>query len=87
MKMNSCPGYDGILTEMWKSFNENEQGVGILVAIFNRISRGKAYGEEWKIAVVCPIYKNKGKVREPNNYVAVSLLRAVGFFPPQYFGL
>jgi len=24
MKMSSCPGYDGIPAEMWKSFNEIE---------------------------------------------------------------
>jgi hypothetical protein len=29
LKMSSCPGYDGIPTEMWKSFTENEQGMGI----------------------------------------------------------
>jgi hypothetical protein len=68
---------------MWKSFNENEQVMGILVDIFIRISTGKAYGEEWKMAVVCPIYKNEVKVRGPSNYFAVSSLRAVGiFFPP-----
>jgi hypothetical protein len=46
--------------EYWQRCgNENEQGMGILVDVFNRISRGKAYGEEWKMAVVCPIYKIK----------------------------
>jgi len=55
---------------------------------FNKISREKVYCKESKMAVVCPIYKNKGKAREPSNYTAVSLLRAVGkFFFPQYFGL
>jgi hypothetical protein len=73
---------------MWKSFNENEEGMGILVDIFSRISRGKAHGEEWKLAVVCPIYKNKGNVREPSNYIGVSLLRAVGvFFSPVFWPL
>jgi hypothetical protein len=82
MEKSSCPGCDGMPAEMWKRFNGNEQGTGILVDVFSRISRGKAYGEEWKTAVVCPIYKNKGKLREASNYTGVSLLRAVRFPPP-----
>jgi len=82
VEVSSCPGCDGISAEMWKRFSENEQGMGILVDTFNKISRGKAYGEELKMAVACPIYKNKGSVREPNNYTGVSLLRAVGKIPP-----
>ena len=71
MKMSSCPGRDGIPAEMWKGLSENEQGMGVLVDAFNKIWRGKAYGEEWKMAVVCPICKNKGKAREPTNYTGV----------------
>jgi hypothetical protein len=48
---------------------------------------GKAHGEEWKMAVVCPIYKNNGNVREPSNYIGVSLLRAVGVFSPVFWPL
>ena len=33
MEMSSCPGCGGIRAEMWKSFNENEQGMGVLVDI------------------------------------------------------
>ena len=74
---------------MWVSFSENEQGMGILVDTFNEISRGKTYGEEWKMAVVCPICKNRGDVREPSNYTGVSLVRAVGkiLFPPVFWPL
>ena len=29
--------------------------------IFNKTVREMAYPQEWKMAVVCPVYKNKGK--------------------------
>jgi len=34
----------------------------------------KSYPEEWKMAIVCPICKTEGKIRENNYYRGVSLL-------------
>jgi hypothetical protein len=49
------------------------------------ISEGKAYPKEWKMTTACSIYENKGKVGEPNNYIAVLSLLVWEIFL-QYFG-
>jgi hypothetical protein len=42
--------------------------------MFNKIKRGKGFLDDWKIAVICPIYKGRGKRGEPGNYRGISLL-------------
>lgn len=44
--------------------------------MYNKILGGKAYVKEWKMAVVCPVCKSKGKVRE--YCTEVPLLPAMG---------
>jgi hypothetical protein len=64
MKMkNHCLGYGGILVKLWEQISKNEKGMGILMDMFNNRMKGKACPKEWKMAVVCPMYKNKGKVK------------------------
>jgi hypothetical protein len=46
------------------------------IYMYNKILGGKAYVKEWKMAVVCPVCKSKGKVRE--YCTEVPLLPAMG---------
>jgi hypothetical protein len=50
----------------------------ILVRLFNKVKEGKDFPTYWKIAIVCPIFKGKGKIREPGNYRGIALLSALG---------
>jgi hypothetical protein len=52
----------------------HEGGLEILVEMFNKVKRGKGFPDYWKIAVICPIYKGRGKRGEPGNYREISLL-------------
>jgi hypothetical protein len=54
------------------------------MGMFNKILEGKIYCKAWKMATVCPIYKNKEQVGQPKNYRGDSLLslsRGEEFFP------
>jgi hypothetical protein len=50
----------------------------MLVRLFNKVKEGKDFPIDWKIATVCPIFKAKGKMREPGNYRGIVLLSALG---------
>jgi hypothetical protein len=78
MSDSKATGVDGIPAEIWKIFCSTEGGgVEILVRLFN-VREGKDFPTDWKIAIVCPVYKGKGKTRERGNYRAVALLSALG---------
>jgi hypothetical protein len=49
-------------------------GIEILAEMFNKVKRGKGFPDDWKIAVICPVYKGRGKWGEPGNYRGISLL-------------
>jgi hypothetical protein len=74
MKNNKATGFDGIPAKMWKMFCTIKGRLEILVEMFNKIKRGKGFPEDWKIAVICPVYKGRGKRGEPGNYRGISLL-------------
>jgi hypothetical protein len=46
---NNCLEHDGIMTEMWKHFSKNKEGMGITMGIFINILGGKAYPKKWKM--------------------------------------
>jgi hypothetical protein len=48
------------------------------VRLFNKVKEGKDFSTDWKIAIVCPIFKGKGKIQEPGNYRGIALLLALG---------
>ena len=49
-----------------------------LTYLFNLSLKTCTFPDEWKSAVVCPIFKNRGSRNNPSNYRPVSLLSAVG---------
>jgi hypothetical protein len=65
MKNNKATGFDGIPAEMWKMFCAMKGGIEILVEMFNKVKKGKIFPEDWKISIICPIYKGRGKRGEP----------------------
>jgi hypothetical protein len=36
------------------------------------------FPSDWKVAIICPIYKGKGSPQEPGNYKGISLLSVLG---------
>jgi hypothetical protein len=46
----------------------------MLMEMFNKVKKGKGFPYDWKIAVICPIYKGRGKRGEPRNYRGIALL-------------
>jgi hypothetical protein len=42
-------------------------GVEIVVRLFIKVKEGKDFPTHWKVAIVCPVFKGKGKIREPGN--------------------
>jgi hypothetical protein len=74
MKNNKATGFDGVLAEMWKMFCPVKGGIEILVEMFNKVKGGKGFPDDWKISIICPIYRGRGKWGEPCNYRGISLL-------------
>jgi hypothetical protein len=74
IKNNKATGFDGIPAEMWKMFCTMKRGLEILVEMFNKVKRGKGFPDDWKIAVICPIYNGRGKRGEPGKYRGISHL-------------
>lgn len=69
MKSNKAVGIDGIPAEIWKHGNIED----ILVTLFNNLGITGCVPDEWKTAVIVPIYK-KGDRGDPGNYRGISLL-------------
>lgn len=70
LKDGKSPGYDGLSNEIFKS------GDGIntwLKKLFDRIWRDKKIPDEWRRAIICPIYK-KGDRRKCENHRGITLL-------------
>ena len=46
--------------------------------IYNLSLTTATFPSDWKRAIVCPIFKNRGEKSDPSNYRPISLLPAVG---------
>jgi hypothetical protein len=46
MKNNKATGFDGIPAEVWKVLSTNNEGIGILMDLFNKIKNKKIYPSE-----------------------------------------
>jgi hypothetical protein len=73
-KNNKAKGFDGITAEVWKTFCSMKWET----IIFNKVRNGKEFPLNWKIAIIHPIYKERGNCREPENYTGISLLSVSG---------
>jgi hypothetical protein len=61
MKNNKAVGFDGIPAEMWKIFSITNDGIKILTNLFNKVKNKNEFPSDWKVAIICPTYKGKGR--------------------------
>ena len=54
-----------------------EIGVSVMLKLCQRVLDGKGRRDEWQTSVLVPIFKEKGYVRNCNNYRGVKLLEHV----------
>ena len=76
MKTNKAPGIDGIPAEVFKHggtlLEEN------LLKLIQKCWEEQTLPQDFKDAVLIPIYKNKGDRRDCGNYRGISLLSVAG---------
>lgn len=71
LKKKKAPGFDGITNEVWIHGGDGLRDR--LIAIIGKIWDGEEIPEDWKKAVIVPLFK-KGDKEEPKNYRGISLL-------------
>ena len=71
LKNGKTPGWDKVTTEMFKCMGK--EGVRMLLEIYNRIWNEERIPQDWKTALIVPIYKN-GDRSNCNNYRGITLL-------------
>ena len=76
LKNDKSPGYDGVLNEFIKK-SLPKMG-DALAGLFNIVLNSGHIPEEWAIGLIVPIYKNKGDIRNPDNYRGITLLSCIG---------
>lgn len=72
IKNSKGTGSDGIPMSFW--FDLSENFTPILYQLFNYIANEGIWPEEWKTSILTPLFKNKGKRTEINNYRPISSL-------------
>ena len=73
---NAAAGPDGIPTFLVKQLKD--ELIEPLTVLFQASIDQSRIPDEWRLAVVTPIYKNKGKKSDPCNYRPVSLTNVIG---------
>ena len=76
LQNNKSPGSDQILNEHIKSTLSSL--LPIYLKLFNIIFDDSIFPESWVLGNIIPIYKNKGKAQNPENYRPITLLSCVG---------
>ncbi|CAF1134063.1 unnamed protein product, partial [Brachionus calyciflorus] len=72
---SSGAGYDGIPTKILKC--ASQYITKLLCVIFNKCLSDGKIPDDFKIAVVTPLYKNKGAIDDINNYRGISVLSPI----------
>ena len=76
LKNNKSPGFDNIMNEHMKSTLSLMNP--IILQLFNVILDTGIVPECWTVGNIKPIYKNKGKPQDPENYRLITLLSNFG---------
>ena len=76
LKSNKSAGYDRIINENLK--NCPESLIILITRYFNLVLDSGIVPEDWCLAMIQPIYKNKGSKLDPDNYRGISLLSCIG---------
>jgi hypothetical protein len=46
--------------------------------LFNKVKNKNESPSDWKVAIICPIYKGKGSPQEPGNYTGYFVIISFG---------
>ena len=76
LKNNKSCGTDLILNEFLK--HSCNKMLPIFVKLFNIVFESGIIPELWSVGIMCPIYKNKGDVNNPDNYRGITILSCYG---------
>ena len=76
LKSGKACGLDHIRNEMLKSCSPNL--LSIIASLFNIVLNTGIVPEDWCIGYIMPLYKNKGSLKDPDNYRGITLLSCVG---------
>ena len=76
LKNNKSSGIDNIINEFLKYSPESYKH--LLLKLFNVILKTGIIPTDWCISFISPIYKNKGKKSDPNNYRGISIISCLG---------
>ena len=76
LKRNKSPGFDQILNEHIQI--TLDMMLPTYTNLFNIIFDNSIIPESWLVGEILPIYKNKGDIKNPENYRPITLLSCVG---------
>jgi hypothetical protein len=71
LAQGKAAGIDKIMAEFY-IYGENEIA-DILSILFSKISKECKIPEDWRLALICPCYKNKGDIKDIKNYRPIAL--------------
>ena len=72
LKNNKACGVDNVINEFFKYCHND--CLELIVAFFNIVLSTGYVPTDWCLGIICPIYKNKGSIDEPDNYRGTTLL-------------
>ena len=76
LKSKKACGVDNILNEFIRHCPMSV--LEIICKFFNVVLNTGLVPNAWNIGIIIPLYKNKGSVRDPNNYRGITLLSSLG---------
>ncbi len=76
LKLGKAPGLDGMTAEVLKYGGEIV--VDWMMWVCNLAWEQSKVPEDWRKAIIVPLYKGKGKRKECNNYMGISLVSVAG---------
>ena len=72
LKNNKAGGVDNVINEFFKYCNNDF--LELIVDFFNIVLNTGYVPTEWCLGIICPLYKNKGSVDDPDHYRGITLL-------------
>ena len=76
LKNNKSCGTDLILNEFLKC--ASGKMLNVFCKLFNIVFESGIVPNSWTEGIICPIYKNKGDVNDPDNYRGITILSCFG---------
>jgi len=76
LNCGKASGPDSVLNEYIK--HSSSLFMPVYVKLFNRILSSGTLPESWLRGTIIPIYKNKGDIKQPENYRPITLLSCLG---------